>query len=582
MPLMRWFGASCLVFLAVQGLVVWQDILPYGHGALFDADCYTRLLKVQQLLDGGGWFDAKVTALNAPYGLDMHWTRPFDILLLVLMAPLALGGDSQALWHAGLVVSPLLGLATIAVLYRGLAGIIGGPAFLLSMVFFSLQRGIVQVFTFGRPDHHSLLLFALAAAFSLLVGVVSGRKDKVMVPLGLTATLAVWVNPEGLLLVLVCLLVLGLRAIIQGGAAARQLTAFALVMAAGILVALAVERPAAEWLMVEYDRLSAFHAAIALVTLAVAVAGERLGGPRLVAYGAAACVGAVVLRLTFPDFFHGPFASVGPWGKRMVLDKVTELQPLWPNNPVAIFNALMDLDGLPAAVLATGFLAWRARGPLRAVALVNGAGLAVFIPSAAHVLREAPSVQLFFVVPMALLVMAVFAWARQARPVAAAGAAVATLLLVAGGDVGAATIHALHWQGLRLVTERNCDYSGLKAALDADGAGPDTLVMAFPLDDVGAVAWTTGRRSSGGPYHRDEMGIGDAMTLYGDEAPDANAQGVAARRGARYVAVCRTMAVEKVSPSRLLVRLYRGRTPDWLERLDMPGGDPRVAAYRVR
>ena len=52
-------------------------------GDLLTADCYMRLNRVVELNQTGQWFDGVSHRSNAPYGESMHWTRPFDLLLLI-------------------------------------------------------------------------------------------------------------------------------------------------------------------------------------------------------------------------------------------------------------------------------------------------------------------------------------------------------------------------------------------------------------------------------------------------------------------------------------------------------------------
>ena len=59
-----------------------------AHGLLFDGDSYARLLRVERLVETGDWYDVGWPRANAPYGGALHWTRPFDVLLLGLALPL--------------------------------------------------------------------------------------------------------------------------------------------------------------------------------------------------------------------------------------------------------------------------------------------------------------------------------------------------------------------------------------------------------------------------------------------------------------------------------------------------------------
>lgn len=574
-------------FLGIQAAAVAAGLLPFAHGALFDPDCYARLLKAWQLLQTGAWWDGSIAALDAPYGLSMHWTRPLDLLLLALALPLgAVMPLRDALFGAGIVISPLLGLAAFAALHRGLAPILGGGAFLLAAILLAAQRGIFQGFAIGRPDHHSLLLALLAAAFAVLArhcaaesgGTAARRRLAVLAALG---ALAVWVNPEGLLQVAFALLCLGLRAVWLGKAGLDDLRDYALGLTAFAALALAAERPPVQWAVAEMDRLSLLHvglaAAAALVAVPAAWVAAGCRTRRLALLATLAAAAAVLLAWVFPALLQGAFAGVGPLGRSIVIDRVSELQPLWPNTPVRLFNALLDLGGLPAAIAFTAAMALGKPGPRRSLALVNACGLAVFVPAALHVVREAASAQLFFAVPLAEACLAfgaatLAAW-RRGHPPAALAAGLGGLVLVAGCWSTAAAIHLTRWHGIHLVATAPCDYRRLKI----DGGA---VLATFPLEEGPAAAWATGRPAVSGPYHRNEEGIRDTLALFGAQS-DAEALAVVRRRGIGYLTVCRPPRQGVVAADRLLTRLGRGAPPAWLTPVPGPAAADAPLLFRV-
>jgi hypothetical protein len=588
MAVNRWLMLSAAMFLAVQALALGIGVLPSPNVALFDPDAYARLLKVEQLAITGRWWDGTIAALDAPFGLSMHWTRPLDVLILAVAMPLAQVFDlHEAVTAAGVVVSPMLGLATIGVLHFGVGGIVGERRFALAMLLLALQRGVLQAFAFGRPDHHSLLLFLLAAAFALLVRHLAapgeGRCRPVL--LGLTGALALWVSIEGLLIVLFCLLCLGGAAVRSGGKALRDLSRFCLALAGGCLAALALERPPAEWAGDELDRLSAVHLSLVWLMAAAAAVLDRFrpsgAAARLSAGAALAALVAAAMAALHPGFFHGPFAEIGPLARRMVVGRVTELQPLWPSTPAALLNALIELGGLPVAAAMVVWQIVRARGPSCVLAVTGAAGLAVFVPAALHLMREAPAAQLFLVLPMS---QACFvgagcvgrAWAGG-RHLRAAGLAVTLAVLVAGGAGSAGLIHATRWQGLHFAERSACGYGALAAAAAGTGA-----VLAYPLEEGPAVAWTSGRPAVAGPYHRNEDGIRDTLLVFGAMEPDRAAIDVLRRRGIGTVVVCRRLAPVDIDPRRLVSRLSRGEVPGWLVPVALPApASDDLLLYRV-
>jgi hypothetical protein len=66
-------------------------------------------MRIEILLSGGGWYDTTIPSLNAPDGLMMHYTRPFDIAILLVALPLMVFmALNEPLFWAGALVSTLL------------------------------------------------------------------------------------------------------------------------------------------------------------------------------------------------------------------------------------------------------------------------------------------------------------------------------------------------------------------------------------------------------------------------------------------------------------------------------------------
>src|SRR3546814_14619368 len=78
---------------------------------------YMRMVRVSELAQGWQWFDDTIARANAPYGDVLHWTRPFDLLILLLAMPAGFALEAeQALYLAGMILPPLLPLATALLL----------------------------------------------------------------------------------------------------------------------------------------------------------------------------------------------------------------------------------------------------------------------------------------------------------------------------------------------------------------------------------------------------------------------------------------------------------------------------------
>jgi len=153
---------------AVLGLSSHADVLA---GELWDSDAYMRLVRLEALLDGGEWWQQAVARSNAPLGETLHWARPLDLLLLLGALPLAPWlGLKPALFAWGATLSPLLGIACLSLTAWQARRWLPGAAQPPLLILFGLQPALAATFSVGRPDHHALLLLALAAGLAVLQG----------------------------------------------------------------------------------------------------------------------------------------------------------------------------------------------------------------------------------------------------------------------------------------------------------------------------------------------------------------------------------------------------------------------------
>ena len=64
-----------VVLIHVAWALVGDTIV--ANGGLADGDSFTRLVRVERLIDTGAWFDNTLPRANAPFGTTVHRTRPF-------------------------------------------------------------------------------------------------------------------------------------------------------------------------------------------------------------------------------------------------------------------------------------------------------------------------------------------------------------------------------------------------------------------------------------------------------------------------------------------------------------------------
>jgi len=318
-------------------LVVWYLLgkMPIPAGALGDSDCYMHLLRASDLYETGQWYDTVIERGNAPYGDDLHWTRPFDLLLLAGAIPGSLlTSFSSSLFWWGVIISPVILVAVLLALRWAARPLLGEDGASIIGFLFVIQIGVLIYLQAGRPDHHGLLLLL----FVLLLGFVLRLMERPFSPglctaAGAVSALSMWTSVESLVMVAVILSVLGGLWIRHGGDSLKKALCYSASLFLFTCLALAIERPWFDLAAVEFDKVSIMHIVIfGLMTILLLVL-SRLARMKLlqgwqVRLGVALAAGAILALATgavFPRFYGGPLVDVDPRMAR-TLAVVEELQ----------------------------------------------------------------------------------------------------------------------------------------------------------------------------------------------------------------------------------------------------------------
>ena len=124
-----------------------------------DGDCYSRMTRVREVLDGWGMIHYHLWE-NYPKGTWPHTTAPMDYLIAgiaLLLKPFM----ADYIDMAGAIVSPLLGVMMTAFLALW-ARELNQQYRKLMLLLVALSPILVHGTALGRPDHQSLQMFLLA------------------------------------------------------------------------------------------------------------------------------------------------------------------------------------------------------------------------------------------------------------------------------------------------------------------------------------------------------------------------------------------------------------------------------------
>ena len=240
-------------------------------GYLADPDCYTWLVRAAQFQETRLWFDPILYRVDPPYGLEQHWTRPFDVLLLVgAWALTPLFGFEKALYAWGVLISPMLQIAAVLCLIWAFAPVFNHRQLVFLALGFIAQPAIFGSFVIGRPDHHSLITLLFVVALGFIVRMMQEPARKLWAwGGGFVSALGFWVCIElGVFVILPVIVFLSILWFLKEKDVGTTFFNYSASLLFFSAAALLIENGFSEFLRLERDRLSiVFVLFFAMITL---------------------------------------------------------------------------------------------------------------------------------------------------------------------------------------------------------------------------------------------------------------------------------------------------------------------------
>jgi hypothetical protein len=590
-PVVIAFFLYVLVHLALIATGVAETVEQEGQ----DSDGFMRLLRVMQLYQSGDWFDITIPRSNAPYGEELHWTRPFDVLLLVgalVLEPIF--GFERALFWSGSLAAPLLHIATAIALVWAVTPIFDRERRFFVVLTLLPQLAVWSQGTFGRIDHHMLILlvFTVILGTSLRV-LLEPLRARAAILAGAAAGLGLWLSVAFLVILAAVFGALVVRWLREGEAAARRNAWHAVGLVAVIAVAMLLERPAGERLAEEYDRISVVHLSVGLIAVAFWVAVLRLerrnlsarvpGGRLGVAVLGTLAAGGVVL-LVFPKFFLGPEVDYDPRLRPIFLDLVIETQPLIPTDRSSLGWLLVYLGPAAFVLPYLAMRLWRDRNSEAWCGLVFLTfALVPYFFLALNMRRFSTFAEILLAIVMADVLAGLFARiGREPQMVRRVAIRVLVIPLVLFGGIFAGGV-LIRPNGAGAST--SCEVRVLTAELNRpEGLGRESLKVLFQVSQGPELMYRTRHSVVSTPYPRNAEGQIDAYHIL--SATDlADARRLVEARGLDLITVCiHRPAYFQLSadPDTLDSRLRAGEPPVWLEAVSLSGAAAeQFRIYRV-
>ncbi len=595
----RWRNAAdvavfSIATLALHYLLAQKSGL-LASGGLQDTDAYMRLIRIQELWQSGEWYQTLTSSLGAPGKLSLHWTRPLDLLILLpaLLLNLVNLPIERAIYWVGFWISPILQLTACIVAAKGAKRIWPRHGAWRMAALMVLFNGAALTYcTAGRPDHHSLgLLLALLAAGQTIRATLETDRARPAWIAGAWAGMGVWVSPEALIGIGASVISFGLLWLLNPETYqiwARLGRRFCCGMAAIVLAAVLIEQPPTLWFQAEYDKVSILHLALAVIAAANFIIAERLSWPgpqRIAAMSVAVLVSAAALAFFFPGFYLGPLGNISHKEAMVFLDDIMEMAPIWPinrSNTDQFFGMIGNaLAALPVMVIT--LRAWRRKERFAPIIFLSVSYFVAFFGALEH-LRLAVFLSAFGALLGCGLFSLICDFAEQRMQVTrTASRLFAALLVVFGGQLwllfaAPATPPKATVCNPKPVAEwLNEMHPGITMPEPVGADRHTPIIITESINYPPELAYRTGYRLVGGPYHRGVKAVADMYEL-ALSTNDATAQAVLAKRQVDYMLICITevpKVIGESDPNSLYHRLLRGEAPAWLQPLEMSGAASR-------
>ncbi len=581
-------GGGALLFDALPGLVfagvllavflfyIDTDVL---RGGLIDTDSYMHGVRLRDVLAHGGWNGGFLLRDNAPYGMVLHWSKAYDLIVLALAWPLA----ALAGWNAALAaVLPAIGPLSIAALIFAALWAVRPQSDENERrylgVALALTPLVVNYGLIGAATYHVLILavWALFMGFVLRAAQPPHRLSH-GIAAGLTAAFALWLAVECVLALALGMLVLGLAWIRHGRDLRRTSLGLAFTLAIALAALLAFDPPYGGWREPWLERLSivyvVFGLLVALLSVVMAAAPQtpRAWRARLAVAAVGTLLSAAALATLFPELLSPDRAIFGAELYAEVWSKINEGRPAFENASRGIL-----LTGGPAIgfVAALAF-ALSQRGARAAWSLVAAMLAIMTVPGLVHA-RFCIYPEVLAALPIAALLARPGAVAERVLPrlLRPLGRAFMASVILVGPPLSSGML--LIVRGVAAEPLVDCRVRHVAWALnDVAFMGARNLIIMTEWSEAPATLYWTNHRVVAGPYHRDVEGLRDAVAFMTGK-DDRQSRAILTRRGVSYVMICgqppKKGAPAKAGEADLEDRLARGEAPSWLTPVPWPIG----------
>lgn len=571
-----------ILLTIIWTILIWLTVQQYGDVGILDGfvgpDSYLRMVRVGELHTNFDWYDSIIERLAPPHGMDIHWTRPHDVLILSLAALAApFAGWETGLYLAGMMISPLLLLATAIALYWTTSGLFRPQYWLFSSAALFLLPTVRSYGVIGRPDHHLLLLFATVIMVGLaLRSYTSTEPGRRALWLGASLGFGLWLSVELLFMFIGVAGFLALLWVWSPEERIRQNIDLSLAMLGMVFLAVIIESPPGHWLSPAFDKISIVHVGVTalfagywMFVSAIQRAGKlpQTVAGRLAIGGVAIFVFSLVMELVFPGFFRGPMGQVHP-DTLALFENVTEMRSMFHYSPETLLSFLGDFMMPLIAIVYGVFQIRQPRDAMRQKGFLGIFILLVFttILSAIH-LRFSIYMQGMALILITHLLDRIFRsyqdWHFGRLNGLAAG--ITAILLLFGGTLAGSFLRPYVAPNPVQLAGAVCVASLVASELDEWSSEPRTILAL--VDHGPELLYRTAHSFVAAPYHRSGQAIVDHREIM-RARDDRLALDLLLQYQVDAILICpQEIEIEYFGgnqPGTLYYRIVSGDRPDWL------------------
>jgi hypothetical protein len=572
----HWKLVVLLIWLGFAAWFAWSKWNDIRFFNLADTDDNMRMSQVRALLGGQDWYDLRQHRMNAPEGLNIHWSRLVDLPLaglILLLKPLVGGMWAE---RSAVAIAPLLPLL---VMFYGLAltarRLIAPAAYVLVFLAMFFAGSTNGMFMPTRIDHHGWQLALLALS---VAGIADPNKTRGGLTLGLATAASLAIGLE----LLIYLAIGGVAMTlfwVHDRDEAERLRAYAVALGGGTAAAFLVFASNDNWRAV-CDALSPVWLSDALVGGALLFALAWVSPPDwkrrlLLGIGAGALI-ALFHAFMWPHCLQR-LEGVSPEVEQLWLSHVREARPVWRHGwRIAPLIVALPITG----AIGWAFMIWlRRKDPeqLRRAAAAFAPGLVAALLLLWQT-RTGPAAQMLSTVGAAAVLTLVVprVW-RATNGVVRVLAVTVVVILGAGAAVPFAfnlfppEVPTKRMQTIGKANRLCNSLWGLKPIAQQPRG------MVFTFVDLGPrVITVTHHNAVTGPYHRNGEQIGDVMNAFRGSPEEARR--IMQKYHADYLLTCPNSSTTTIFmsevPKGFYGQLSRGQVPSWLQPVPLPSDSP--------